>query len=479
MKNPGGTLPSGMPLALLVVGSIGLACLSGDSIAQDSHYWDNQYGTRAELLGGLVVGSSADLSASFYNPGWIALRNEASLLLTTKAAEVYRITLDNEERLTDGPSSRTIASSPGYLAGRFSNDQDEGWKWVYSYLEKVKFVYDASAVVIDWNPEPGPEDFSWQSGEAFRISRVNEYWYGLSVARKIRNNLAIGFSPYIAHRTQDSRAQVTGEVLDAQSVYSAGHLVDDFKFWHIRFLMKMGLAWQGERWSAGFTVTTPSLGVMGQGSVYQNLSFSGDYDDSSPGVDPPFLQVNQQESLDSFWKSPLSLAWGAGLSFNRTKIHVTAEWFNQVGQFKVLDPAPYEIVSRPGQYDQYRLESGARQVFNYGAAADHRVSQDFSLFASYRTDQSTLPDNRDRVPGLAVWDLNHVTGGASFRFLSLEFTTGLQYSWGSGNSDLFAGFRYDEEGNIIDRLRDRQLNYDRLKILFGFNLPFSRPDDED
>ena len=40
--------------------------------AQDSQYWTNHYGTRAELLGGTVVGGVTDLSSTFYNPGAIS-----------------------------------------------------------------------------------------------------------------------------------------------------------------------------------------------------------------------------------------------------------------------------------------------------------------------------------------------------------------------------------------------------------------------
>jgi hypothetical protein len=44
--------------AAIAVGSALL--LPGVAAAQDAHYWTNQYGTRAELLGGLVVGSVVD-----------------------------------------------------------------------------------------------------------------------------------------------------------------------------------------------------------------------------------------------------------------------------------------------------------------------------------------------------------------------------------------------------------------------------------
>ena len=41
--------------------------------AQDSHYWNLQYGTKSTLLGGAVIGSVTELSATYYNPGAVAL----------------------------------------------------------------------------------------------------------------------------------------------------------------------------------------------------------------------------------------------------------------------------------------------------------------------------------------------------------------------------------------------------------------------
>jgi hypothetical protein len=58
------------------------------ALAQDSHYWYDQYGTRANLLGGCTVGSVRDLSATYYNPGSLAMNDEPALLLTSDAIEL-------------------------------------------------------------------------------------------------------------------------------------------------------------------------------------------------------------------------------------------------------------------------------------------------------------------------------------------------------------------------------------------------------
>ncbi len=441
--------------------------------AQDTHYWDSQYGTKGELLGGLVVGSATDLSSTFYNPGWIALQDGPSVLLTTKAAEIYSITLDDGKDRGFEPSSVVVTPSPGYLAGRFSLGDDWGWKWAYTYLQKVQFEYNASGLRIEQNPAPVGEENRWFSGEAFRDLRVDETWYGISLSRKLTDNVAIGFSPYIAHRSQRSRFQVMGLSLDATDVYSNVYLVDEYDYWHIRALLKMGVAAEWEKWSVGLAITTPSLSIVGDGSVYQNASFSGDYDPEHPGTEDPYLQADHQQDLDSYWKSPLSVAVGGARKFGDTRIHVTAEWFDAVSRFRVLDPVPYEVQSQPGDYDRYELEFAANNVLNYGLGIDHSFTDKFSLFTSYRVDDSITLDDIASNISMTVWDLNHVTGGASFQFLSMEFTAGLQYSWGSDSAHRFLSFDQDEDGDVNGNDSRHQVRYRRLKALLGFNLPFA------
>ena len=51
-------------VTLLVAALVALFAPS-ESFAQDTHYWANQLGNRARLLGGAVVGNPGDLSAVY------------------------------------------------------------------------------------------------------------------------------------------------------------------------------------------------------------------------------------------------------------------------------------------------------------------------------------------------------------------------------------------------------------------------------
>ena len=453
-------------IMLLAVGTV------PNAAGQDSHYWDNQYGTKGELLGGLVVGSPSDLSATFYNPGWIALSGDASILMTTMAAEAYSI------KLTDGlgrgtePVSTTVTTSPGYLAGRFSSSSDDGWQWAYSYLQKVKFEFDASGIRVDENSTPVPEGNLWFSGEAFRKSKTAEYWYGVTLSRRISENIGIGFSPYVVQRSMKSRIQAAAQGLTSD-VFAQALGVDEFDFWHVRLLAKIGLAVDHGSLTYGLTMTTPGLGILGSGKVYQTASVSGLDLDQDGAVDPPYLSANYQEDLSASWQSPLSIAAGAAWRPASTGFYVTAEWFNAVPVSTAMDPDDF-ISQSTGDVISYDMEYGAKSLINFGAAFDHEFTRTFALYGAFRSDFSSMLPGEENSLQLASWDLWHISSGASFTFMSMEFTAGLQYSFGNGESRRFLSFNIEEDGVVIGDFGTSKISYRRLKALIGFNLGFGQ-----
>jgi hypothetical protein len=111
-------LKSGYKTLLIII------CFTGPFInAQDSHYWTNQYGTEASLLGGLVVGSKHDLSSTFYNPGTLALTTDQVLTISSDAYQITQINITSKSPAVPNLESNTSGSAPSIMAFRLQLDE--------------------------------------------------------------------------------------------------------------------------------------------------------------------------------------------------------------------------------------------------------------------------------------------------------------------------------------------------------------------
>jgi hypothetical protein len=74
---------------------------------------------------------------------------------------------------------------------------------------------------------------------------------------------------------------------------------------------------------------------------------------------------------------------------------------------------------------------------------------------------------------VGIWDIYHVTGGATFDALSSTFTLGLMYAFGSTEADPSVVLIPDTGGTTVEQ-SDRPLKYGfrRITGLLGFAFGF-------
>jgi hypothetical protein len=78
-----------------IIAAYFIVVISNYVFAQDSHYWNIQYGAKSTLLGGSVIGSVTDLSATYYNPGAISLFKDPKIILSAKVYQYENIRVVN------------------------------------------------------------------------------------------------------------------------------------------------------------------------------------------------------------------------------------------------------------------------------------------------------------------------------------------------------------------------------------------------
>ena len=134
-RSDGAAAPGREPLALAA-----LLALPTRAAAQDSHYWSIQYGPVGQLVGGQLIGGGPDLSATYYNPGALVLRNESSYLLSTESVQWELVSTEAQPGLEVlDSSSSTFGAAPSLLAGVLPRWLGEDTSLAWSFLTRQKF----------------------------------------------------------------------------------------------------------------------------------------------------------------------------------------------------------------------------------------------------------------------------------------------------------------------------------------------------
>jgi len=437
-----------------------LVLLATTAAAQDANYWNIQYGSVGQLLGGQVIASSRDLSTTYYNPGGLVLLEDEAFLLSTESFQVERLT---SKPITEGSafdlSSTRLGTFPTLVAGRLPRRWlGERTRIAWSYLTRQKLDVRLAERRID--PLDLPQGRS--SVEQYVDQRVTEGWAGLTLAYPVSEGLGIGATVYGIYRGQSSRRELNVQALSPTRDPVAGLSNQDFSYSHFRTLAKLGVAWQRGTLRLGLNVTTPSLSVLGRGKAGYTVSAVGVDEDGDGTPDPPVLESGAAEGLNAHYRS--SWAVGAGLAWRRrgTRWQATLEWFAPVDRYTVLDLPAGDGPSPTN------LTQALRSVANVGLGVEHEFASRVVLYAAGATDFTAASGDPTVNATVTNWNLYHVSSGAKFSVAGNRFTLGATLSFG-GNHRVSGTLPI-----TIDQLPGEKLaaevdvKYRRLVVLLGF-----------
>ena len=312
-------------LRLLALVAAACFCLVPLAQPQDSHYWTNQYGTRATLLGGAVIGSVLDLSGTYYNPGGMSLIKDPETLMATKVIQYPHVSLVGNGRESVPFNSANLGPAPSLIAGTF-RFRGLGKHWFgYSYLSRQDVrlgVSVSSTGTRDILPDaPGSEKYVTQ----FRLEeKISEPWFGLTWSYKVRKNIGVGVSQYIAVRTHRASIQTLVEALTSENRVAMALGARQYHYQNIRILWKIGLAFDFKWATMGLTLTTPGLTLSGTGSTGVNSTVVAlDMDGDGDGDD--FLAADYRDRQPAAFRSPFSLAAGVTFKIQKVRLYWSAE----------------------------------------------------------------------------------------------------------------------------------------------------------
>jgi hypothetical protein len=436
--------------------------------AQDTNYWNIQYGTHATLLGGAVIGSVSDLSATYYNPGAVALFDDPRFILSAKVYEQNSLTVENGAGPGADLTSSSISPSPSFVAAALK------FKWLHenklavSILTRQRMNAEAATrriTTFDVLPGvPGVEDFA--GGVSFE-QEVEEDWVGVTWARALGPRIGIGVSPYVAYRHQKWRRETIVQVLQGGGELASSTDIRRFEYQNYRLLAKFGLGVDVRPVTFGLTVTTPGGNLHGTGSTGRHTFING-VDLDGNGTPDSYFASNYQEDVPSAYHSPWSVGFGCAYDFGPIVPHASAEWFAAVSRFDVLETSTY-IGQSSGDVLSNPLTLELQSVTNFGIGLDYLLGEKSILSGSFITDFSAYQSGTTTNLALSRWDMYHVSGGATFKVASSEITLGLSYAFGSEDIPQPIDISGPADGTSAGTGNNSTFRVRRIKFLFGFN----------
>jgi hypothetical protein len=427
------------------------ALLAGTpALAQDTQYWNIQYGPIGQLLGGQVVGSTRDLSAAYYNPGGLALAENAALLLSVEGFKAETLSI---EPLDGGAfldkTQTTYATFPGFVAGSIpGNLLGEDTRLAFSILtrQQANERFD-QRFAAEGVPQLVADDAPGRSGryglEMLFDQRMQETWGGLTLSRRISDRFGLGATVFGIHRGQRTRWEQSLQVAYPDGSGVSALIIDDYDYAHWRILAKVGLAWEGDTTRLGLAVTSPSAGLFGSGKAGFTRSAVG-ADADGDGEPDTVLSNGLNEDLDGYYASPWAIAAGGAWRRGSYQLHASAEWFAPVHRFAVL-----QGLSEQQQGTPLNLFQELQGVFNAGVGAEYwlggksadqgRRSGGTAIYGAFATDFSASPEVMRGEAGSSNQNWYHLTAGTALGVGRSRFSLGVSYAFGSKARDLSFG----------------------------------------
>jgi len=384
------------------------------------------------------------------------LIEEPDVFSTQKVFELSDIRYSPDVGVDADLNDLTLDLAPGYVAGilpfRFLRNHVLAYSFFTRYLFKARLGGAAVGRLEEIVPPLSGDFFA----EADLIRELNESWGGLSWSFPLSSDIGFGVSLFGAYRSQKGSSRVQAQVLPDLAGLSLDLTQSSFSYWHFRLLAKAGVTFDWLGTSVGLTVTTPSLGLFGDGRVLFNNTRTAD--------DTVFV-ADYQEGLSPDYRSPFSVAVGGARRWRATTLHVTAEWFARVDEYSVLDPQDF-VGQTTGDTIPLLLTQALDPVVNFGVGLQQDFQAHLTGYLSFRTDYSARKPEQSSDISAATWNIYYVTVGGAFRIGTADLTLGLAFGWG-GRSGQEVG-EFPIEDDPVEPPTRADLSYRSLRAIISF-----------
>jgi hypothetical protein len=423
-----------------------LILLSWSRVArsQENHYWSQHFGAVSTLMGSAVIAGVRDNSASFYNPGTLSFIEYPNLSVDANVYKLDKIIMSDGAGSGIDLNSAQLNIYPQILSGMINYIKVPGLKLCYTILTRnfantlMSSRYTKSMPVTSGTE---PDRFL---GEFNYVNQINEQWLGICASYKATDKLGIGVTLFGTYRGQTSGVTHNTRQAsspDTLSTLTVSNSTESLKYMSLGILAKFGLSYETGRWRFGLSLTTPSIGIYGNGSAKREESgyISGT---SSADLQNTYMIMAENTSATARYHHPLAIGMGIEYHSPKTRIAISGEYYFRIGSYYIMQPGneafvyPSSIrdsVGMSGKIDQMLyMGSASKPVFNVGLGFDQALGKKFSLLMGANTDFSsyTPPDQiHELIPKTGNWDLYYVSTGFSYHKDRQTVTLGFSYGF--------------------------------------------------
>jgi hypothetical protein len=404
----------------------------------------------------------SDLSATYYNPGAIALFEDIQFILSARIYQYENYTVKDGAGKGIDLDFSNVTPSPSFIAF----DLDFGFlgedKLALSLLTRQSTSFEFSTRIVDSldiiESSPGKESFA---GGFSLEKKFVDMWGGITYSTKLSELVGLGITGYFAYDTHRIGSETILQALQSSGDIASFTDINNYRFNSLRALFKFGVGINLNPLTLGLTVTSPDLSIAGSGSVGTHRFLSG--------VDSTIFESNFQDDVDATYKNPLSIGFGGAYRFGKVNVHISAEWFDKINSYYVVDTEPY-LSQGNGELLTNDLTHEAKSIINYGIGFDYIMNNEVIISAGFVTDFTAKVENTEtNLSSASNWDVYHITTGASFPIGGSQTTLGISYSF--GNDTFQSEINITPDPNDPDDItRETEVGFSRIKVLFGFEL---------
>ncbi|MBK9330424.1 MAG: outer membrane protein transport protein [Sphingobacteriales bacterium] len=446
-----------------------LLLLNIKSMQAQNHYWAQQYGAEATLLGGAMTAGSGDNSAMYYNPARLGFMETPKISVSANVYGIDVVKLENAAGTDLDLKSTKLMLYPQIAAGSLIIKKQPKFKMVYGSLVRYR-----SSLHVEQNKTMAYDVFLTLPGNEFYDARV-EYdfnctsnWLGGAFAYRINDNWSIGYSQFFTYINLQYRQNyniISANKSGNTYFVSSNNTNLNFSINNVGAVEKVGIAYENQSsrnenlfYRFGLTATMPSFKIFSKSKVYQSLELNNitelEFLPTDSLTSLSTVINNSNNNVPTQFKDPASIALGFEVENKKIKISSTVEYFVRIKEYNMIKDNSQTLVlpvqnNNPIYVDNYMtVKHSNENIVNVAVGFEYKFkpkvkSEDkprlWSLLAGFRTDFN----NHDVVYRLQKlqkgtsdafnpnsWKYMHYSLGASIDRKSDKFSFGIDYGNG-------------------------------------------------